>query len=202
MLTKLLELVSGEISLEVLEDTQFVVDISKALSKKVNDVSLTLIFNKSGVTAEIICMYSLGVNESVVLTTSTIHKAPFTSCVTYIKGVLFDGGNSSYTGKIIIEKKAQQTNSYLNDNILVVGENTKNNSKPILEIEADDVKASHGATTGRVNEDQLYYLESRGLSEVESQNLIVEGFFESLLSKITDDKIKNKIRNKITNAKI
>ena len=147
-------------------------------------------------------MYSLGVNESVVLTTSTIHKAPFTSCVTYIKGVLFDGGNSSYTGKIIIEKKAQQTNSYLNDNILVVGENTKNNSKPILEIEADDVKASHGATTGRVNEDQLYYLESRGLSEVESQNLIVEGFFESLLSKITDDKIKNKIRNKITNAKI
>ena len=163
---------------------------------------MVLIFNKSRVTAEIICMYSLGVNESVVLTTSTIHKAPFTSCVTYIKGVLFDGGNSSYTGKIIIEKKAQQTNSYLNDNILVVGENTKNNSKPILEIEADDVKASHGATTGRVNEDQLYYLESRGLSEVESQNLIVEGFFESLLSKITDDKIKNKIRNKITNAKI
>ena len=196
MLTKLLELVSGEISLEVLEDTQFVVD----LSKKVNDVSLVLIFNKSGIKAEIICMYSLGVNKSVVLTTSTIHKVPNTSCVTYVKGVLFDGGNSSYTGKIIIEKKAQQTNSYLNDNVLVVGENTKNNSKPILEIEADDVKASHGATTGRVSEDQLYYLESRGLNKIESQSLIVEGFFESLLSKITDDKIKNKIRGKVLNG--
>lgn len=200
MLTKLLELNVGEINLEVKEDTQFVVDVSKALSKKSGNVSLTLIFNKSGVTAEIICMYSLGVNESVALTTSTIHKVPNTSCVTYVKGVLFDGSESDYIGKIIIEKKAQQTNSYLNDDILVVGENTKNNSQPILEIEADDVKASHGATTGRVSKDQLYYLESRGLSEAESQNLIVEGFFESLLSKICDVEIKNNIRSRIINA--
>ena len=110
-----------------------------------------------------------------------------------MRGVLLDGGKSDYIGKIIIEKPAQQTSSYLDDSVLVVGEDTHNNSQPILEIEADDVKASHGATTGRVDDMQVYYLKSRGFNELEAKNLIVEGFLRATLSRIQDEKVRSKV---------
>jgi Fe-S cluster assembly protein SufD len=96
-------------------------------------------------------------------------------------------------GKIIIAKKAFQTNSYLNNKTLVIGEGTKNVTRPILEIEADDVKASHGATTGRVRVDDVYYLTSRGLTKKEAEEIIVEGFFESLVAKIEDEDVREKV---------
>ncbi|KKS59963.1 MAG: SufBD protein [candidate division WWE3 bacterium GW2011_GWF2_42_42] len=96
-------------------------------------------------------------------------------------------------GKIIIAKKAFQTNSYLNNKTLVIGEGTKNITRPILEIEADDVKASHGATTGRVRESDVYYLRSRGLTKKEAEEIIVEGFFESLVAKIEDGDVREKV---------
>ena len=97
-------------------------------------------------------------------------------------------------GKIIIAKKAFQTNSYLNNKTLVIGEGTKNITRPILEIEADDVKASHGSTTGRVREDDVYYLTSRGLTKKEAEEVIVEGFFESVVAKIEAGVVREKVR--------
>ncbi len=172
----------------VTEDAQFVLNLSGG------NHDVTFVFNTEGVSAEVIGLYKLKPNEEINLTTTTDHKARNTSCVTKIKGALSDGSRSIYLGKIVIRKSAQQTSSFLEDNVLVVGENTYNNSQPILEIDADDVKASHGATTGRVNESWIYYLMSRGLSKGESEKLIVEGFFESLISKIEDEKVKSEIR--------
>ena len=82
----------------------------------------------------------------------------------------------------------------------ILGDSVKNESQPILEILADDVKASHGATTGRIPEENIYYLESRGLDKEEAKVLIVEGFFEELLSKIHDQQIAQEVRDKLFNA--
>lgn len=158
------------------EDTQFVLVFPNEKSVK---LELNIIFEKEGVAAEIIGLYKLSKDQSVDLTTVATHKVPHTSCMTKIKGVLMDRARSKYTGKIVIEKAAQGTSSFLEHNVLVLGDETHNNSEPILEILANDVMASHGATTGRINEDQIYYLTSRGLSRVEAEELIVEGFLKS-----------------------
>lgn len=122
---------------------------------------------------------------------------PNTSCLVNVKGVLFDKSRSNYLGKIVIEKGAQKTNTSLEDNILSIGEKTRNHAQPILEIKADDVKASHGATTGRIDEEQIYYLMTRGLSREEAQGVIIGGFLEALLVKIKDTKIRNKVREQL-----
>jgi Fe-S cluster assembly scaffold protein SufB len=189
--TELLKLKSNQ-KVKVSENTQFVLDLTGIKGDK--EITAEFIFEKPGVEAEVLGVYCLGKGEKLHLTTVTDHIAPNTSCTTTVKGVLHDNSISNYTGKILIDKKAQQTSSFLNDSVLVVGENTKNVSEPILEIEANDVKASHGATTGRINEDQMYYLKSRGLGEKEAQNLIIEGFFESVLSKVEDASIKEYVR--------
>lgn len=173
-------------------DTQFVLDLSLLDTRK--PYVLNLLFETQGVSAEVIGLYKLKKDQEINLTTISTHKVPNTSCVVNIKGVLMDKAKSSYAGKILIEKPAQQTSSFLNQNILVLGEETVNNSQPILEIEADDVKASHGSTTGRVDENIIYYLMSRGLDKSESETLIVEGFFESLLGTIVDGNVRNAVK--------
>ncbi len=191
------------IKMEVLEDTQFVLDFGqKVVRTAAEPLVCELIFNRPGVTAELVGLYKLGKDtlgngEKLDFVTIANHQVPNTSCQTTIKGVLLDGGESSYTGKIKIAKEAQQTSSFLHDAVLVAGENTKNRSDPMLEIEADDVKASHGASTGRIDENQLYYLQSRGLTKAEATKIILEGFFESLLSKIGDEGIKKDVRKAV-----
>ncbi len=183
--------VDSETEVKVQEDTQFVLDFEE-FGKDVA-YSLAVIFEKPDAKAEIIGLYKLSDSQTLSLATSAIHKVPHTKCFTYVKGVLYDKARSDYVGKIIIESKAQQTSSYLEDNVIAVGKSTQNNSQPILEIEADDVKASHGATTGQINPEQVYYLQSRGFSEEEAKNTIIEGFFNSLLSRIKDEKIRDKV---------
>ena len=186
--------VDSETEVKVQEDTQFVLDFEE-FGKDGKDVaySLAVIFEKPDVKAEIIGLYKLSDSQTLSLATSAIHKVPHTKCFTYVKGVLYDKARSDYVVKIIIESKAQQTSSYLEDNVIAVGKSTQNNSQPILEIEADDVKASHGATTGQINPEQVYYLQSRGFSEEEAKDTIIEGFFNSLLSRIKDEKIRDKV---------
>ncbi len=170
----------------VAEDTQFVV-----LGTPSSNINLELIFDKSGIYAEIIALTKLRNSEESSLLTITDHRAPSTSCNTYVKTVLDDSSKSKYIGKIQIKKPAQQTSSFLETNTLVLGDKTSNNSQPILEIEADDVKASHGSTTGRINEDQVYYLQSRGFSRNEAESILVEGFFAETLNKIYDPSIRD-----------
>ena len=196
--------------INVKEDTQFVfvylgnskeqnyfAQDPKNIKKIEKEFNLELVFEKSGITAELLCLFALKKGEELSLATTARHKVPHTSCNTLVKGVLFDGGITEYFGKIAIEKPAQQTSSFLEDNVLVVGNSTKNRSDPILEIEADDVKASHGATTGRINKDQVYYLMSRGLTKEEAENIIVHGFFESLTGLIDDEVIRHQILDKV-----
>jgi len=202
MKTKLIAL-QEPIKIRVKEDTQFVLDFSSqyksesVINKSVKSL-VHLIFEKPGVSAEIIGLFKLKKGQEADLTTIAEHKAPHTSCHTAIKGVLEDKANSNYVGKILIDKKAQQTTSFLRDDVLIVGQETENSSQPILEIEADDVKASHGATTGRVDNQQLYYLMSRGLTEKEAEDTVVEGFFEPLLAKIRDEKIRAVVKSNLS----
>lgn len=199
MQTQLLE-VTDDQEINVTQDTQFILCQTNYFDER--RYTLNFVFNTAGVSAEILLLYALPVGGKLNVTTITTHLVPNTACQTKVRGVLNDNSVSNFVGKIVIDKNAQQTNSFLQDYVLVVGNNTQNNSQPILTIDADDVHASHGATTGRIDEEDTYYLMSRGLNRKEAQFLIVNGFFAELLSQINDEKIKDTVLKNLGEVKL
>ncbi|HCS78374.1 TPA: hypothetical protein DIV55_01375 [Patescibacteria group bacterium] len=129
----------------------------------------------------------------ITLHTKQIHTAAETMSDLHIKSVLFDRAILAYAGSIRIEKAAQQSNAYQrNDNLLLSGE-AKAESKPALEILANEVRCTHGATLGKIDPEELFYLESRGLNQAKAQKIIIEGYFLSLLEKIPDETVKKQL---------
>ena len=129
--------------------------------------------------------------------TNINHLAENTKSYQLIKSVLSDKAKGIYQGKIYVDAKAQKTNGYQLSKALLLNENTEFNGKPELEIYADDVKCSHGSTSGNLDEDSIFYLMSRGLSNKESKELLINGFLLDAVEKITDLEIKNLIKNMI-----
>jgi Fe-S cluster assembly protein SufD len=112
------------------------------------------------------------------------HKAPNTTSDLLIKSVL--GGNSklNYNGLIKIDKNAQKSNAYQRNENLLLSDQVHVESKPELEILANDVRCTHGATMGMVDEEEIFYLMSRGISRNVSEGLIVEGFLQNVYDRI------------------
>jgi Fe-S cluster assembly scaffold protein SufB len=105
-----------------------------------------------------------------------VHKAPHTRARTTLKGAAYDKSMIKLSGKIVIEESAFDTNSFLTEKILLLSPEAKAEAVPDLEIKTDDVKCSHAATISKIPDEELFYLESRGLSESEAKELIVDGF--------------------------
>jgi len=129
--------------------------------------------------------------------TNINHLAENTKSYQLIKSVLNDNAKGIYQGKIYVDSKAQKTNGYQLSKALLLNENTEFDGKPELEIYADDVKCSHGATSGNLDEDAIFYLMSRGLSNQQSKELLINGFLLDAVEKITDIEIKDLIKNMI-----
>jgi len=129
--------------------------------------------------------------------TNINHLAENTKSYQLIKSVLNDNAKGIYQGKIYVDSKAQKTNGYQLSKALLLSENTEFDGKPELEIYADDVKCSHGATSGNLDEDAIFYLMSRGLSYQQSKELLINGFLLDVVEKITDEEIKDLIKKMI-----
>jgi Fe-S cluster assembly protein SufD len=127
--------------------------------------------------------------------TNINHLAENTKSYQLIKCVLNDNSKGVYQGKIFVNSKAQKTNGYQLSKALLLNENTEFDAKPELEIYADDVKCSHGSTSGNLDEDAIFYLMSRGLNYQQSRKLLINGFLLDVVEKITDLEIKNLINN-------
>lgn len=104
----------------------------------------------------------------------------------HFKTVLCDEARSSFEGKIYVHSKAQQTRAYQLNNNLLLGEKVVANSKPNLEIFADDVKASHGSTMTQLNEDELFYIKSRGIDENSAKAMLKTGFCREIYDEACD----------------
>ena len=124
------------------------------------------------------------------LKTNVNHKYENCKSSQLIKSVLLNESKGTYQGKIYVNKKAQKTNGYQLSKALVLSEHSEFNSKPELEIYADDVKCSHGSTTGNIEENSIFYLMSRGLSKEQAKKMLVEGFLKEAIETITEENIK------------
>ena len=101
------------------------------------------------------------------------------------KGVLFDNGKGVFNGKVYVHIDAQKTNAYQSNANIMMSDNASMFTKPELEIYADDVKCSHGSTTGQFNEEALFYLRARGLSEESAKRLLVSAFTSDVMNRIS-----------------
>lgn len=167
----------------------------------------TIIIDKSGeyeiqlsgenAHAQILGVFIGRKDEQFTIHTRQLHKAANTTSDLLIKSVLYDSSRLNYDGLIKIEKQGQGSDAYQRNENLVMNENVRVDTKPELEILANSVRCTHGATVGKINKDQLFYLQSRGLSTKQAQKLIIEGFFESVIEKIKDHQLQKKVRDKI-----
>lgn len=121
------------------------------------------------------------------------HVAPLCQSMQKFKGVLAGNSQTSFEGKILVRKDAQKTEAYQLNNNLLLGEYAIANSKPNLEIFADDVKASHGATVAQLEEEALFYLRSRGLSLEKAKALLLQGFCREILDQIPYPELRDEM---------
>ena len=126
--------------------------------------------------------------------TNINHLSENTKSYQLIKSVLEDNSKGVYQGKIYVDQIAQKTDGYQLSKALLLNKDVEFDAKPELEIYADDVKCSHGSTSGNLDENSIFYLMSRGLSQKQSKQLLIEGFILDVIEKITDLEIKNLIK--------
>jgi len=109
------------------------------------------------------------------------------------KGLYADNSTGVFNGKVVVEKEAQKTNAFQQNNNILIDDNATVNAKPQLEIFADDVKCSHGCTIGQFDEDALFYLQTRGIAKKEAQALLMYAFANSVLESVKIPEIKRRI---------
>jgi len=125
------------------------------------------------------------------------HLAPNTTSDLIFKGALRGRSRSVWQGMIYVAPGAQKTDGYQANRNLILSPNARADSIPGLEILADDVRCTHAATVGKIDEDQLFYLRSRGIPPREAARLIVEGFFEPIMQRIPFEGIRARFREQI-----
>lgn len=136
-------------------------------------------------------------NQKITLHTMQRHEARDTTSTLLVKSILTDDASFLYDGGIRVEPNAQKTDAYQRNENLLLSEHARAESKPSLEILANDVRCTHGATISSIQKDHQWYLASRGLTDIESKRLIVVGFFEHAIAKISDTIAQKEVRSRL-----
>ncbi len=150
---------------------------------------VTHLLEKGG-SSEMLAASVLSGSQEVDQRTLQHHEAPSTTSDLLFKNALFEKGRSIFSGLIQVDENAHYTDAYQNCRNLLGSEEAEANSMPGLEINADQVKCSHGSTAGQVDEEELFYLESRGIDAATARGLISFGFAKEVVERIGDEAIE------------
>ena len=139
----------------------------------------------------------LGATQHSDFTTTVRHDAPSTASRQTVKNVLTGHAKGVFQGKIEVARIAQKTDGYQMNQTLLLSRDAEIDSKPQLEIYADDVKCSHGCTVGELDADQLFYLRSRGVPEADARNMLIRAFLSEALDPIAHDAMRDHMESAI-----
>lgn len=139
----------------------------------------------------------IGVEGACMLHTLQQHAAPSTTSDLLVKTVLTGNASFNFHGMIQIEQSAQRSNAYQRNENILLSPAAKVESKPELEILANDVRCTHGATMGKLDEMTLFYIQSRGLPRKEAESLALRGFLNSAITRIPDEYIQAQLQEYI-----
>lgn len=169
--------------------SSYVVDLGGKLVRN----NLSSVLKDSGTMTNFYGLY-VGVNKQHIDNQTFIdHAYPNCNSNELYKGILADKAKGVFNGKIMVRPDAQKTNAFQKNHSLVLSKNASMNSKPQLEIFADDVKCSHGATIGQLNKEALYYMRSRGLSEKEAVSVLKQAFLTEITELIKIEPVREKV---------
>jgi Fe-S cluster assembly protein SufD len=158
--------------------TLFVVLNEEAVAKK---YKFTVEFNHPHAEVTIYGLYQLRDKQAVEIQSIFNHNVPHCASKQVWRGILNDSAKAAFEGKIIVAPHAQKTDAQLSNKNLLLSKSAEINTKPILEIYADDVKCSHGATVGCLDDNALFYLRSRGIEESTARELLIDAFANEVL---------------------
>jgi Fe-S cluster assembly protein SufD len=146
-----------------------------------------------GGNCDLLGLYFPGAGQHVDQTTLQDHLAESCTSNLLFKGAVGDHGRSVFRGVINVHKAAQHTDAYQKNNNLLLGDEARADTMPVLEILADDVKCSHGATVAELDENDLFYLMSRGLSRKTAEEMVIAGFFEPVIDKVPVESVRERL---------
>ncbi|WP_413559353.1 Fe-S cluster assembly protein SufD [Bdellovibrio sp. HCB209] len=152
--------------------------------------NLDLVLTEKGSTSEVLGIYAVQGTQHVDNTTLIDHAVG--ECATHqlYKGILDGSGRSAFNGRILIRKDAQKADSSQLNNNLLLSNKAEADSKPSIEVYADDVKAGHGSTVGQLNKEELFYLLSRAIPKDKAIAMLSYGYLSEVLYKVSDDGIQ------------
>jgi Fe-S cluster assembly protein SufD len=156
-----------------------------------NDLKIRL--NGSNTDTHLSGAYLLKGREHVDNHTTVDHKVPHCISNELYKGLIDEKATGVFNGKVFVREDAQKTEAYQSNSNIVLTDDATINSKPELEIYADDVKCSHGSTTGQFDEDAVFYLQARGLSEESAYRLLTTAFIGEVVEQVENTALRNSI---------
>ena len=151
------------------------------------DLHMDVELQGEGAEANIYGAYVSGADERVKIAVDMHHKVPYCNSRQLFKGIAGGSSRVDFYGKIIVAQDAQRTEAYQENHNILLSDGAKVDTKPQLEIYADDVKCSHGATIGRLNEEEQFYMRSRGISLEDAKVLQMISFIAPVLENVTDE---------------
>lgn len=154
------------------------------------EISVNATLIGRGAKLNLIGAFFLSNNDKVTLDVNIDHIAQDTNSDTLIKSVLTDTAVGKFYGMVKIKKGAKNTNTYFREDALLLSDTAKAEAIPALEIDENEVKAGHASTVGPVDEEQLFYLMSRGITRKEAESHVVRGFFHQVSEKLPDKEKK------------
>ena len=119
------------------------------------------------------------------------HASPLCNSHEHYKGILDDHSRGVFNGKVLVRQDAQKTNAFQQNNNILLSNNALVNTKPQLEIFADDVKCSHGATIGQIDEEARFYLKSRGIGEEAANAILIHAFASDVIKSMKIESVRN-----------
>ena len=162
-----------------------------------NDVFVEINLNKRGSSAEWHLASLSAKEDNKTFDVSLIHHGIETRGLSDNYGVSKDDARLVFSGVSLIKKGAKGSKTRQNAKIMVFDEMSKAIAKPVLKIDENEIEASHGATVGKISDDTMFYLTSRGLSEEQAKELITMGYLRPILNGFEDDELKNEISSLI-----
>src|SRR6266496_802713 len=171
--------------------------VTADLGSKVTLANVGADMGGNGSAAELVGIFFTDHDQRYSINTLSDHAALSTNAETLVKGVLTDQSRVEFDGMIRVEPGAQQTASFLSAHGLLLSRQARGEFIPGLEIAANEVSASHGATSGQIDEEQLFYLMVRGIAREEAERIIVQGFFEPVLQRIPLENLRTRLRRSI-----
>ena len=150
-----------------------------------------------GCSTEIYALAYLHGSDSVTTETHVHHKVGGGTSNQLIKFVLDDNSRGRFIGDLKIAPDAQQTEAHQTNRNLLLSDTAEMRTQPQLEIYADDVKATHGASTGQLDESALFYMQQRGIDKQKARQLLVNAFMKDVLNTISDDTLREQLLNSI-----